>query len=470
MLTSLFGELRNLRVGRKSPAAPAAPVSTPDEDDSSFAATVIMSHPIMDRSAFAAAAAPVATRAYAVAPLTTRSDADHNRVRDLVVTGSSSNAIREHFAKTRSDLSAAKRQITLLDPTRMWAPDIIQALSYGDEKSAEKLHLREQGTLRTLAMIERAVITPHGEESVRIYHADIRVPDHNHQNIPYALMERSHLSVVMVGSMGVDAVQALLRSLYSAMHKSRWLCPTVLFMLPSNGVWIANKIAMIDWPSHVRIQTINETHNTSAQALKSLMGMWNRAKLTPAILPPIGTKTVFSNASSLGLSLPLLDLSEVSQPQPLAAGLEEEPATELHLALRMDLEDNAAPAEIDATSIHNASSSLRSMLTIEGLIGCAVVDTRSGQILSRHITKPSGTSLEQAAARSAQVLRAHQFSSDYVGTAAESEEITTCSGNKYHMVRTSPSHPGLFLFAVLEKENSNLALARYKLKEAELCF
>ena len=36
-----------------------------------------------------------------------------------------------------------------------------------------------------------------------------------------------------------------------------------------------------------------------------------------------------------------------------------------------------------------------------------------------------------------------------------------------HVMRTVSRHRGLFLFAILDKQRTNLALARYKLMEAE---
>jgi hypothetical protein len=43
----------------------------------------------------------------------------------------------------------------------------------------------------------------------------------------------------------------------------------------------------------------------------------------------------------------------------------------------------------------------------------------------------------------------------------------TSAGPRHHVMRSAARHRGLFLFAVLDKQRTNLALARYKLMEAE---
>ena len=113
---------------------------------------------------------------------------------DLVVSGSPAQAIREHFAATRADLETATSLITLLDPVGVWASAVIKALSDAGGRPIERLHLREQTTLRTLAMIERTTLVRRHEDTLRIYHADVRAPGRENAEIPVALMERSQMT------------------------------------------------------------------------------------------------------------------------------------------------------------------------------------------------------------------------------------------------------------------------------------
>ena len=128
MLTSLFGDLGPAKgPGGKKRGADAGSGS---DTDGGFAATAIMES--------------VATEVNARGQMVDR----HSK--DLVVTGSPAQAIREHFAATRADLDTATSLITLLDPAGVWAAAVIKALSDAGGRPIERLHLREQSTLRTL--------------------------------------------------------------------------------------------------------------------------------------------------------------------------------------------------------------------------------------------------------------------------------------------------------------------------------
>jgi hypothetical protein len=436
MLTSLFGELRSIRAARKARSAQANTHHQTDPDPSEpnygFAATAIMNR--------------------IAAEITETIDPEllvERHVRDLVVSGSPAQGIRDHFEATRADLSVASRQITLLDPSGLWASSVIKALSEASGKPVEKLHLREEGTLRTLAMIERTLLERHNEETLRIYHAEVRAKGYENENIPNALMERSHLTAVIVGAISPEEVDDLLCSLYRATQNNHWRCPTLLFMLPPNAVWISNKITMIDWPHRVRVQTINEALASASAVWNSLLSMWNRAKLIPALTPTATPSNLADDAAALGFPIKLADISKGSR-----------------LMSRSGLM-GSSDAQKSALSIKAASQALRSMIDVEGLMGCAVVDADTGLILARQAADKHPFHLDLAAAQGAQVLRAHYQAAHDMGVARDTDEITTTGGGRHHLVRTSTRHPGLFLFALLDKTKANLALSRYKLMEAE---
>ena len=93
-------------------------------------------------------------------------------------------------------------------------------------------------------LIERttAVVRRH-DDTLKVYHADVRATGRENAEIPLALMERSHMTAVIVGPMQPHAIDAMLNTLHEAASQPTWRCPTVLFMLPPGAVWIANKIA-----------------------------------------------------------------------------------------------------------------------------------------------------------------------------------------------------------------------------------
>jgi predicted regulator of Ras-like GTPase activity (Roadblock/LC7/MglB family) len=423
MLTSLFGDLRTIRGNGQQ---------APEERDQGFAATAILES--------------VATE------VNDRGQMVDSHLRDLVVSGSPAQAIRDHFASTRADLETASRLIALYDPTGVWAAAVIKALSDASGRPIERLHLREQGTLRTLAMIERTTLERRHEDALRIYHADVRAPGSHNAAVPMALMERSHMTAVIVGAMQPHAIDEMLQTLQTAVNSANWRCPTLLFMLPPNAVWIANKIGMTEWPARLKVQVLNEALTSASAVWNALLGMWNRVKKEPVWGPPQAPA-----AGGLdGFQIKVADLSA----SPATA------ATSATVTLPVTSPSGAAVRR-PALDPALAAKALETLSGLDGVFACAVVDAGTGLILAKHTRSDQAVELDLAAAASTQVLRAHQHAARHLGLTTEVDEVMTSAGPRHHVMRTVSRHRGLFLFAVLDKQRTNLALARYNLMEAE---
>ena len=85
---------------------------------------------------------------------------------DLFVSGSPAAAMRAHLASAKH--VAEVKTITLLDPARLWAPGVIKALSDATGQPVERLHLREQATLRILATLERTIVPRRGDATLAV--------------------------------------------------------------------------------------------------------------------------------------------------------------------------------------------------------------------------------------------------------------------------------------------------------------
>jgi hypothetical protein len=270
MLTSLFGDL-----GPRDGKNKSRDFDDTQQLDSQggFAATAIMES--------------VATE------VNERGQIIDRHVSDLVVTGSPAQAIREHFAATRPDLETASSMITLLDPVGVWASSVIKALSDAGGRPIERLHLREKTTLRTIAMIERTTLVRRQEDTLRIFHADVRAPGPENAEIPVALMERSQMTAVIIGPMQPHAIDALLASLRQATSLPTWRCPQLLFQLPPNAAWINNKVQAMVWPERLRVHMVSEPMTGASSVWNAMLGVWNEVKLQPgwdplAVSPILG--------------------------------------------------------------------------------------------------------------------------------------------------------------------------------------
>jgi predicted regulator of Ras-like GTPase activity (Roadblock/LC7/MglB family) len=430
MLTSLFGDLRASRDAKsKSSDFEDTQVGSGGQD---FAATAIMES--------------IATE------VNDRGQIIDRHVSDLVVTGSPAQAIREHFASTRADLDTATSMITLLDPVGVWASSVVKALSDAGGRPIEKLHLREQSTLRTIAMIERTMLVRRQEDTLRIFHADVRAPGPENAEIPVALMERSQMTAVIIGPMQPHAIDALLSSLKHATSLPTWRCPHLLFQLPPNANWINGKVEAIVWPERLHVHIVSEPMTGASSVWNAMLSVWNEAKLQPgwdpaAVSPMLGTSDFPIKVGDLG------DNADAAARPPLG-GVDSDAAASTASARPM----------LDAARGRQALSSL---LKLDGLLGCALVDSVSGLVLAHETRDPQSLDMDLAAASCAQVLGRHRDSARSMGLLDPIDEVITTAGSRHVLIRALQRHADLVLVAVLEKHRTNLALARFQLLEVE---
>jgi hypothetical protein len=104
------------------------------------------------------------------------------------------------------------------------------------------------------------------------------------------------------------------------------------------------------------------------------------------------------------------------------------------------------------------------LMGIDGALGCAIVDYTSGMLLE---SAGSGVDLELAAAGNSEVVKAKLKTMESLGIKGGIEDILITLDKQIHIIRPSLSNEGLFIYLVLDKKNSNLALARRKTADLE---
>ena len=110
------------------------------------------------------------------------------------------------------------------------------------------------------------------------------------------------------------------------------------------------------------------------------------------------------------------------------------------------------------------NTSLEQLLSIDGAMGTCIVDYTSGMVLG---SAGAGVDLDLAGAGNAEVVKAKMATMKSLGIDGEIEDILITLDSQLHVIRPTSSHTGLFIYLVLDKTKSNLALARRKVQSIE---
>ena len=354
---------------------------------------------------------------------------------DLVVDGSAALAMRQHFATHRADLHGASPMITLLDPSRLWAADLVHGLANAGGQPLQRLNLRERATLRTLAVIERALVAQDpdgGCAAPRVYHADIRASPGeaglDHDDITSALAEASQMTAVLVGTLAPRALAGLLTLLCEAALRPSWRCPRLVFVVAPGDVDAQQQILAQAWPAPLRATVVADPHGSTASVWHNVLNAWLAHPLR--IGPPTPGSLAYAQAQAQ------------AQPQPAP-----EP-------------DNDSLARLLAT-----------MARTDGMLACGVVQLPGGHLLASQ-SGPAGAASLPRLPRQAQAicasLQALHMATDG-GQAADDpvDELLVNTGSHQTLLRVLPGDSGLGFVAFVAKSQINLALLRFKLLDVE---
>ncbi len=111
-------------------------------------------------------------------------------------------------------------------------------------------------------------------------------------------------------------------------------------------------------------------------------------------------------------------------------------------------------------------ASLDKLMELDGAVGACVVDSNSGMVLGQ-AGGGNGLNLEVAAAGNTEVVRAKRKTIKNLDLKDSIEDVLITLGRQYHLIRLLKSNDALFIYLVLDRSKSNLAMARHVLAASE---
>ena len=112
----------------------------------------------------------------------------------------------------------------------------------------------------------------------------------------------------------------------------------------------------------------------------------------------------------------------------------------------------------------NITTSLNDLLSADGAMAAAIVDSNSGMVLGK---AGGGIDLDIAGAGNTEVVRSKLKTMKALKLNDIIEDILISLGRQYHIIRPLAKKPGIFVYLVLDKAKANLAMARLKTQEVE---
>ena len=123
------------------------------------------------------------------------------------------------------------------------------------------------------------------------------------------------------------------------------------------------------------------------------------------------------------------------------------------------------PTAREEQPMSNVKVALQALMDIDGAVAAALVDFESGMTLGT--AGGDRFNLDLAAAGNTKVVKSKMEVMQSLDLNTTIEDILITLGTQYHLIRPLEKAQALFLYLVLDRKKSNLAMARHKLMATE---
>jgi len=126
--------------------------------------------------------------------------------------------------------------------------------------------------------------------------------------------------------------------------------------------------------------------------------------------------------------------------------------------------EQAAVAVAPADEPSSLNKDLEKLLAFDGAMCVALVDSDSGMVLGQ---AGSGVDMERAAAGASMILRARRSTIKALSMPDDIDDLLITLTSQLQIIRPLTRKPTIFIYLIVDKTKASLAMARYKVTEAD---
>lgn len=172
----------------------------------------------------------------------------------------------------------------------------------------------------------------------------------------------------------------------------------------------------------------------------------------------------YSEPDFTGWGAKLDDFIPAAKAAPAKAAATSAPAASVAPAAEPAAVVEPAPAVEAVDKRPSLEKVLETLLSFDGALCVAVVDSDSGMILGK---AGSGMEMDLAAANASVILRARLASTKALGTKEKIDDMLISLSSQVQIIHPLPQNPSIFTYLIGDKSKSSLAMARFKANEAD---
>jgi hypothetical protein len=342
---------------------------------------------------------------------------------------------------------------------------VIAAVAEARGLEIKRLVIRRQGFGTTLAALEFIEFPGPSGARLRVYCTAAEADAHSREGLARVLLAFSRLGVLMVGNLTGKALTEALRPLRDDIVAGPWPNRDLLLVPLVASAALATQGTALGRSTGVSVRT-TPTVARPIDAWPFISGTWDVLRTQVAGSDTAATDPSAARPASASPSAPAPapapampapgQLPAVAPPLPLMTlqAMPPEPAPTRGLALQ--------PVLLELLTDY-----VEQVCKLGGVIECCVFESASG----RHVAySGSEHDAESLASAGAILLAAAARAGRRLRVTSEPPDAAITLDTRHLILRAVPGHPEMMLHAVLDKDNTNLTLARLQIQRLDDLF